>query len=87
MPDTYPASGNSTVKYTYGSVYGGGEGQEVHDLSAAENHGGEVTYDTKVDISDDAKVRASVYGGGELALVGGDTYVTRLCDVRRCYDG
>ena len=76
VPGTYPASGNSNVLYTYGSVYGGGEGREEHDLSKDKDHGGKVVYDTRVDISGDTKVRASVFGGGEMALVGGDTYVT-----------
>lgn len=69
-----PNEGISNVKYTYGSVYGGGEGQETHD--ANERHGGEVSGNTTVGISGDTKVRASVYGGGELAIVGGDTHVT-----------
>ncbi len=76
LPGTYPTSGNSTVKYTYGSVYGGGMGRDEHDASANQNHGGEVTSNTKVAISgENTKVRASVYGSGEMAFVGGDTYV------------
>ena len=76
LPGTYPTSGNSTVKYTYGSVYGGGMGRDEHDASANQNHGGEVTSNTKVTISgENTKVRASVYGSGEMAFVGGDTYV------------
>ena len=75
VPDTYPASGNSTVKYTYGSIYGGGMGMDEHDRSKAENHGGEVKDSTMVTISGSAKVRASVYGAGEMALVGGSTFV------------
>ena len=74
VPET-PESDNSDVKYTYGSVYGGGEGKEEHDTSKDEDHGGKVLNDARVDISGNTKVRASVYGGGELALVGGDTYV------------
>ena len=69
-----PNEGISNVKYTYGSVYGGGEGQETHD--ANERHGGEVSGNTTVGISGDTKVRASVYGGGEMAIVGGDANVT-----------
>ena len=76
VPGSYPESGNSTVKYTYGSVYGGGMGRDEHDASANQNHGGEVTSNTKVTISgENTKVRASVYGSGEMAFVGGDTYV------------
>ena len=76
VPGSYPESGNSTVKYTYGSVYGGGMGRDEHDASANQNHGGEVTSNTKVTISgENTKVRACVYGSGEMAFVGGDTYV------------
>ena len=75
VPATYPTEGNSAVKYTYGSVYGGGEGREEHDTSKDEAHGGNVISNARVNISGTTKVRASVFGGGELALVGGDTYV------------
>ena len=75
VPATYPTEGNSAVKYTYGSVYGGGEGREEHDTSKDEDHGGNVISNARVNISGTTKVRASVFGGGELALVGGDTYV------------
>ena len=76
LPEGYPASGNSAVKYTFGSVYGGGEGQETPDMSAAKDHGGEVTNSVKVVINGDTKVRASVFGGGEIASVGGNTDIT-----------
>ena len=63
------------VKYTFGSVYGGGMGVEEHD--ASDNHGGSVTSNTSVSISGaNTKVRASVYGGGEMAVVEQNTYVT-----------
>ena len=76
VPEGYPGSGgNSSVIYTYGSVYGGGEGREEHDASKNQDHGGKVVNDVRVDISGTTKVRASVFGGGELAYVGGDTYV------------
>lgn len=65
----------NTVKYTFGSVYGGGMGVEEHD--ASDNHGGSVTSNTSVSISGaNTKVRASVYGGGEMAVVDESTYVT-----------
>ena len=64
------------VKYTYGSVYGGGMGTMKHYLSTTE-HAGEVKDSTKVTISGAAtRVRASVFGGGEIAEVGGNTNVT-----------
>ena len=64
----------NTVKYTFGSIYGGGMGSEDHD--ANDNHGGNVVSNTSVSISGTAtKVRASVYGGGEMAAVEHDTHV------------
>ena len=77
LPDDYPTSENSAVKYTYGSVYGGGMGRDEHDASKNQNHGGEMMSNAKVTISgSDTKVRASVYGGGEIAIVDGNTDVT-----------
>ena len=62
------------VQYTYGSIYAGGMGQEMHD--ATDNHGGDVKDSTYVSISGaSAKVRASVFGGGEMAVVEGSTRV------------
>ena len=70
-----PENSNSNVLYTFGSVYGGGMGMENHD--AQERHGGEVGGNTTVSMSGaSAKVRASVYGGGEVAVVDGNTNVT-----------
>ena len=64
----------SDVQYTYGSIYAGGMGQENHD--ATDNHGGDVKDSTYVSISGaSAKVRASVFGGGEMAVVDGSTSV------------
>ena len=70
------------VMYTFGSVYGGGTGtivdvqndvsmpvSDVNKLSAY------VANNAKVAVTD-AIVRASVYGGGELSAVGGNTDVT-----------
>ena len=76
LPEGYPAGENSAVKYTFGSVYGGGEGQETPDESADKDHGGDVTSNVKVTISGDTKVRASVFGGGRMAMVGGNTDIT-----------
>ena len=77
VPDsTTHAAGTAgtEVAYTFGSIYGGGMGMVMHDKR--DNHGGEVANNTHVSISgDDTKVRASVFGGGEMATVGGDTYV------------
>ena len=69
-----PNEGISNVKYTYGSVYGGGMGMENHDASG--NHGGKVGGNVTVSMSGaDTEVRASVYGGGEMAIVEGNTRV------------
>ena len=65
----------SIVQYTFGSIYGGGMGQESPD--ATNNHGGDVKDSTYISMSGtSAKVRASVYGGGEVAVVDGNTNVT-----------
>jgi hypothetical protein len=65
----------SAVQYTFGSVYGGGMGMEGHD--AGDNHGGEVGGNTTVTMSgENTEVRASVFGGGEMAVVDGNTNVT-----------
>ena len=65
----------SSVIYTFGSVYGGGMGLETPD--AADRHGGEVSGNTTVTMSgENTKVRASVFGGGEMAIVDGNTNVT-----------
>ncbi len=70
-----PAVGNSNVRYTFGSVYGGGMGRDEHD--ATQNHGGGVHGSTSVSVSGaDTKIRASVYGGGEMAVVDSNTTVT-----------
>ncbi len=70
------------VMYTYGSIFGGGTGtivdvkdnvstpvSDVNKLSAY------VANNAKVAVTD-AIVRGSVYGGGELSAVGGNTDVT-----------
>ncbi len=64
----------SIVQYTFGSIYGGGMGQETHDPT--DNHGGDVKDSTYVSISgENTLVRASVFGGGEMAIVDGNTNV------------
>ncbi len=73
-PDSTTHAAGTEVAYTFGSIYGGGMGMVMHDKR--DNHGGDVASNTHVSISgDDTKVRASVFGGGEMATVGGDTYV------------
>ena len=64
----------SDVKYTFGSVYGGGMGTQDHGLT--DDHGGAVGGNTTVSISGaSTQVRASVFGGGEMANVDGSTTV------------
>ncbi len=64
----------SIVQYTFGSIYGGGMGQETPDATG--NHGGDVKDSTYISMSSAASlVRASVYGGGEMAVVEGNTRV------------
>ena len=77
LPGTYPASGSSAVKYTYGSVYGGGMGDETYGGGDILDNGASIeTLRAKVSISGaDTKVRASVFGGGEQAIVSGSTQV------------
>lgn len=70
----------NTVKYTFGSVYGGGFGTLVeHESVTAESHaykfGAMISDSTSVTMNA-GRVRASVYGGGELAAVRGSSYVT-----------
>ena len=81
-----------TTEYTFGSVFGGGYGSLLDDLTV----NGETTHpkfdaglvkeDTKIDMQGGV-VKASIYGGGEMASVGektsgetttvtGSTYVT-----------
>ncbi|MBQ8464017.1 MAG: chitobiase/beta-hexosaminidase C-terminal domain-containing protein [Prevotella sp.] len=70
-----------TLKYTFGSVYGGGMGL-VYTMGTGETttyiqEGGNVESNTKVAMSGSStKIRASVLGGGELAQVGGNSDVT-----------
>lgn len=65
-----------TVKYTYGSVFGGGYGSILEKLTHTSSVSypkyiaGRVKGSTAVTISGSAAVKASVYGGGEMAAVG-----------------
>jgi len=69
-----------TVKYTYGSVFGGGYGSLLEKLTHTSSSDPYVSYpkyiagrvkgSTAVTISGSAAVKASVYGGGEMAAVG-----------------
>ncbi len=68
VKETVAASG--TVKYTFGSIYGGGMGIKT-------DGGGEVKDSTNVKVSGSTTlVRASVFGGGEMGDVDGNTLVT-----------
>ena len=60
--------GTGDDKYYFGSVYGGGMGNETYG-------GGDVASNTNVSMTS-GKVLASVYGGGEIAVVEGSTDVT-----------
>ena len=71
-----PTKARTAVQYTFGSVYGGGMGMEEHD-AVKKRHGGEVGGNTTVTMSgENTEVRASVFGGGEMAVVDGNTNVT-----------
>ncbi|MBR1548339.1 MAG: hypothetical protein IJ637_06395, partial [Prevotella sp.] len=87
---------SDVTQYTYGSVFGGGYGSLVEKLTHAPSVSypkyiaGRVKGSTAVTISGSAAIKASVYGGGEMAAVGeskaldeaittgltSDTYVT-----------
>ena len=78
VPATYPTTGNSDVKYTFGSIYGGGRGKD-DTPDATNSFGGEVKDSTYISMSQPegktTLVRASVFGGGEMAVVSGNTRV------------
>ena len=73
---------NGYTQYTFGSVFGGGYGSEVDDITVTIDgketltkpklEAGLVHGDTKVNMSGGA-VKASIYGGGEMAGVGVST--------------
>ena len=67
-----------TVKYTFGSVFGGGYGSLMDEIpgttSKPKFDAGLVKEDTKIDMQN-GEVKASIYGGGEMASVEGSTDV------------
>ena len=70
------------TQYTFGSVFGGGYGSDLEttiegetDPNAPKLFAGRIYGNTSVTMSDGA-VKASVYGGGEMASVGGNATVT-----------
>ena len=73
---------NGYTQYTFGSVFGGGYGSDVDDITVTIDEeetltkpkleAGLVYGDTKVNMSGGA-VKASIYGGGEMAGVGVST--------------
>lgn len=82
-------SGGSTVnaaRYTFGSVFGGGYGSAIEQMTDADDNktypkfqAGRVTHSTVVGMSS-GTVLASVYGGGELASVGYGFYSYKNSD-------
>ena len=93
---------NNVVQYTYGSVFGGGYGSDIEMLTDANSNktypkfqAGRVMNSTAVTMSG-GTVKASVYGGGELANVGygfysysqdglGETAITQASDAANTY--
>ena len=81
--------GSGDTRYSFGSVYGGGYGTEADVKASAdpvipadpyttnvEKFGAYVNSNTYVSVSgDNTKVRGSVYGGGEIAAIKGNTNV------------
>ena len=74
-----PASSSLVTRYTFGSVFGGGAGSEENVYGTSVNDGTVNTKDyaglvkgcTIINMSN-GTVKASVYGGGELAIVEGN---------------
>ena len=78
--DTSAPGETKPVVYTYGSVFGGGTGTTddvvmTDPVAKADTLGAYVTDSTRVTLTN-AIVKASVFGGGELAAVGGSTHIT-----------
>ncbi|MBR2253851.1 MAG: chitobiase/beta-hexosaminidase C-terminal domain-containing protein [Prevotella sp.] len=78
--DTSAPGETKPVVYTYGSVFGGGTGTTddvapTTSVAKADTLGAYVADSTRVTLTN-AIVKASVFGGGELAAVGGSTHVT-----------
>lgn len=68
-PITEKVNDEDVVRYTFGSVYGGGMGSEAK-ATTEDLIGGRVEGSTKISMTA-GEVKASVYGGGELAVVKG----------------
>lgn len=74
---------NNVPQYTFGSIFGGGYGSDYEltdeqidaGIADPKNYAGLVTGNTTISMSA-GKVKASVYGGGKLAQVEGNTNVT-----------
>ncbi len=70
-------------QYTFGSIFGGGYGsdraltddEKTAGIAAPQDSAGFVTGNATINMSA-GKVKASVYGGGKLAQVGGNTNIT-----------
>ena len=76
---TSETTGSGDSRYTFGSVYGGSYGTEVDVMGTpyttdVTKFAAFVSGNTYIKMTT-GKVRASVYGGGEMACVGGNTYV------------
>ena len=78
--DSEPATTEDAIRYTFGSVFGGGYGSITEKLTHTPTSGsaydtypkyiaGRVKGSTEVTMTDGA-VKASIYGGGEMAAVG-----------------
>ena len=69
---------SDNTSYTFGSVFGGGYGSLMDEIpgttSKPKFDAGLVKEDTKIDMQN-GEVRASIYGGGEMASVEGSTDV------------
>ena len=74
---------DNVPQYTFGSIFGGGYGsdraltddEKAAGIAAPRDSAGFVTGNATINMSA-GKVKASVYGGGKLAQVGGNTNIT-----------
>ena len=71
--------GSGDTRYAYGHVYGGGYGTGIDADAKTTNadvhiFGGLVSNNTRVNLQNTV-LRSTVFGGGKVACVGGDTYV------------
>ena len=77
-PDNSAEVGTGDTRYSFGSIYGGGYGTEAEATiyeTDVEKFGAWISDSTYINISGTTKVRGSVYGGGEMACVKGNTNV------------